>query len=145
MALLDYIGHLSRQETEDLPQLLADFRDELFESTWIPDILGFNDMRDPEQLQQLLEYDEQRAAEYTDGPFTNRQIVLALSQIPGERCAQLLHSLFPNATSARKLDIVRGLVSNGGPAALDALRHLEEEVKSQTLKRVQILPGALPS
>ena len=66
---------------------------------------------------------------------TNRDIIFALSHIPGDRCAVLLDSLFPDASSARQLDIVRGLVSNGSPTAIEALRDLEGEVKNQTLKR----------
>jgi hypothetical protein len=129
------MGHLSNTPSEDLPELLADFRTDLLEGPMTPMLLGFNEGRDPGKLEELLGYYEQRVDESSAGTFTNRDIILALSHIPGGRCAALLDSLFPKASSARQLDIVRGLVSNGSPTAIDALRDLEGEVKSQTLKR----------
>ena len=133
--LLDYMGYLSNTSSEDLPELLADFRTDLLEGPMTPMLLGFNEGRDPGKLEDLLGYYEQRVDESSAGTFTNRDIIFALSHIPGDRCAALLDSLFPNASSARQLDIVRGLVSNGSATALDALLGLKGEVRSQTLKR----------
>ena len=133
--LLDYMGYLSNTSSEDLPELLADFRTDLLEGPMTPMLLGFNEGRDPEKLEELLGYYEHRIDESSAGTFTNRDIIFALSHIPGDRCAVLLDSLFPDASSARQLDIVRGLVSNGSPTAIEALRDLEGEVNNQTLKR----------
>ena len=134
-ALLDYMGYLSSRESQDLPDLLADFRTDLLEGPMTPLLLGFNEGRDPAKLQQLLDYYEQRVDKSSSGTFTNREIILALSHIPGDRCAALLGSLFPKVSSARRLDIVRALVFNGSSTAIQELRALQGEVRTQVLKR----------
>ena len=133
--LLDYMGYLSSRESQDLPELLADFRRDLLEGPMTPLLLAFNEGRDPERLQNLLDYYEQRVDENSSGTFTSREIILALSHIPGDRCAGLLGSLFSEVSSARRLDIVRGLVLNGSSTAIQKLRSLQGEVKTQVLKR----------
>ena len=133
-ALLDYMGYLSTKEPGELTELLADFRTDLLEGPIAPMLLGFNEGRDPEKLHRLLDYYEHRLDQSGSSAFTSREIILALSHIPGDRCATLLGSLVPEASAARKLDIVRALVSNGSSTATRALHTLQGEVKSQVLK-----------
>lgn len=133
IAFLGYLGHLAQLKQPG--ELLADLRLELLEGEAAPLILGFHEGRNPEVVASWLPYYQDRIENWTSTSFRNREIILALGNIPVEESAFLLMEILPWAGSSQKLDVVRALARNGTAPAIETLINISRDDANPVLRR----------
>jgi len=132
-SFLAYGLSLAERDAGELGPGLERIRREIFDDEFLPVLLAFHRGEDPELTAGWLDHFEGRLALPDLGGVDPETILFGIAQIPGDRAADLLVDWIETHPDHRD-DAIDGLLLQGSPRALEALRALLPSITDESLR-----------